>query len=87
MINALVRAHIWQKELDDGKYSSIKELALKYKVHFTDASRLLHLNLLAPQIKKAILDGIQPRSLNLQKLKRAFPLVWKEQIKHFGFEI
>ena len=48
-------------------------------------SRILRLNQLAPQIKKAILDGTQSRQLSLQDMQTPFPDVWDEQLKHFGF--
>jgi len=44
------------------------------------------LNQLAPQIKKAIFDGTQPRQLSLQDMQTPFLEIWDEQLKHFGFD-
>lgn len=42
-------------------------------------NRLLRLTLLAPDIVEAILDGLQPKGMALEKLTRAMPSVWEEQ--------
>ena len=49
-------------------------------------SRMLRLNLLAPDIKEAILNGTQPRTFNLQGMLTPFPESWEEQAKCFGFK-
>jgi len=41
--------------------------------------RVLRLTLLAPDIVEAILDGRQPRELQLEDLLRAFPVEWQKQ--------
>lgn len=48
--------------------------------------RLLGIALLAPDIQRAILDGRQPRTLNLERLiHNDIPLGWREQRKALGF--
>ena len=48
--------------------------------------RLLGIALLAPDIQRAILDGRQPRTLNLERLVHGnIPLGWAEQRKSLGF--
>ena len=42
-------------------------------------SRVLRLTLLAPEIVEAILDGRQPRELQLDDLLTGFPLDWEGQ--------
>jgi len=86
MIKAIAKAYFWQKQLDKGLYRSIDDLAIKKKINPSYISRILRLNLLAPQIKQAILDGTQPRGLSLQDMQSPFPDIWDEQLKHFGFE-
>ena len=44
-------------------------------------NRLLRLTLLAPDIVEAILDGRQPKSLQLEELTGAIPSGWEEQRK------
>jgi hypothetical protein len=83
LIKALVRAWKWQKLLDDEKYPSIEALAVKENVNPSYVSRLLRLNFLAPDIKLAILQGTQPKMLNLKTLMEPFLDVWEEQKKRF----
>lgn len=40
---------------------------------------LLRLTLLAPDIKKAIVEGRQPKGIQLNELMGAMPGEWKEQ--------
>jgi hypothetical protein len=47
-------------------------------------SRLLRLTLLAPDIQEAILDGRQPKGMQLEELRRAMPGVWEEQRQVLG---
>lgn len=43
-------------------------------------NRLLRLTLLSPDIVEAILDGRQPKGMQLEELSRAMPSEWKEQL-------
>ncbi|MBM3602508.1 MAG: hypothetical protein FJX22_01835 [Alphaproteobacteria bacterium] len=79
MVKALARAWIWQKSLDSGKYTSIEELADKNDINPSYISRMLRLNLLAPDIKEAILNGTQPRTFNLQGMLTPFPKAGKSK--------
>jgi len=46
----------------------------------------LHLNLLAPDIVEAILEGKQPKDLKMiDFLRKGVPLLWEEQMEKFGF--
>jgi hypothetical protein len=42
-------------------------------------NRLLRLTLLAPDIQETIIDGRQPRGIQLEELTRAMPGTWEEQ--------
>jgi hypothetical protein len=68
ILKALVRAHLWQRELDSGKFSSIRELASKKNINESYVRRLLNLNYLPPKIKVAILEGTLPREVSLVDL-------------------
>jgi hypothetical protein len=83
LVKALVRAWKWQKLLDDGKCASIETLAAKENVDPSYISRLLRLNFLAPDIKLAILQGNQPKMLNLKALMEPFSDEWEEQRRVF----
>jgi hypothetical protein len=60
-------------------YRSAGELAEAERVTRSFVNRLLRLTLLAPEIAEAILDGRQPKGLQLEKLTRAIPSGWEEQ--------
>ena len=49
--------------------------------HFRGAGQLL-----SPQIVEAILNGQQPRLLDLNQLLDPFPIGWDDQRRHFGFD-
>jgi hypothetical protein len=69
LVNALVRAHKWNRWLDQGNYADIKELAAAEGITSPNyASRILRLVLLAPDIQEAILFGEQPAGLTLSQL-------------------
>lgn len=79
MVKALARAFRWRRMLDEGVYGTLEELARAKGVHVTYVSRVLRLTLLAPDLVEAILDGRQPKQLQLDGLLQGFPLVWKQQ--------
>lgn len=79
MVNALAKAHRWQKMLDSGKAPTIRRLAELEKVDQSFMARILRLNDLAPDIVESILDGKIPDTLNLETLRGTFPLAWSEQ--------
>jgi len=85
LVKALAKAYYWQNLIDTGRYKSIDDMSRQRKINSSYMSRILCLNQLAPQIKKAIFDGTQPRQLSLQDMQTTFPDIWDEQLKHFGF--
>ncbi len=85
LVNALKRAYRWQKLIESGRCKNIEELAKRERVTSSFASRILRLSSLAPDIKRAILDGTQPKTLRVIDLMPAFPDLWEEQRKLFGF--
>ena len=82
MIRALVRAHRWKRLPEQNKYRSVSELAEAEGPTRSFVNRLLRLTLLAPDIVEAILDGRQPKALQLENLTRALPSAWDEQRHH-----
>ena len=68
MIKAVARAFRWRRMLEDGSYSTIKELAAAEKINASYLCRVLRLTLLAPDIVEAILDGRQPEGMTLPGL-------------------
>ncbi|NQV57111.1 MAG: hypothetical protein HQ503_14720 [Rhodospirillales bacterium] len=84
LIRAIARAHRWKRMLESGKYTSLAELAEAEKTGKSYLSRVLRLNLLAPEIIEAILDGRQVSGLQLKTLLKPFPIEWRGQLKKFG---
>lgn len=86
LVQAIVRAHRWREMLEGGKHGTAADLAKAEKVNDSYLSRVLRLTLLAPDIVDAILDGRQPRSLELSMLLQPQPFSWEEQRKCLGFQ-
>ena len=85
IISAVLRAHLWNKALENGKARSVAELARKEGMNESYLARVLRLCLLAPDIKQSILDGHHPKGLRLIDMLKPFPLMWDEQRRWFGF--
>lgn len=86
LINALVRAPRWHRQIDSGESRSASELAAHEKITDSYVARMLTLMLLTPDITQAILEGRQTKRLKLATLLRGIPLAWEEQRRVFGFE-
>jgi site-specific DNA recombinase len=85
LIKALVRARQWEKTFRDGDENSLKYIAETQKLGHRYVEKIYRLNFLSPQIKEAILDGNQPRTLTLSRLMSDIPLCWQEQARVYGF--
>lgn len=84
MIKTLGKAFYWQRLLDEGKYATATELARAFKLEPGWVAEVLRMAHLAPDIIEAILDGSQPRHLNLQTIRgrhEPLPRDWEEQKK------
>lgn len=86
IVTAVPRARRWQEMLDTGEVGSLTALAEKMNADRSYVARILRLNLLAPDIVEAILDGREPRGLSLAKLTQTLPILWHEQSELFGFQ-
>ncbi len=85
MVKALARAFRWREMLENGTYSTIKEIADGEKIAETYVGRILRLNLLAPDIIELILAGAHPPEIALPVLMhQRCPTVWSDQRKLFG---
>lgn len=85
LVRALARAHHWRELIESGKYGSAAELARAERVNDSYVSRILRLTLLAPDLVEHILDGRQPRTLELNQLMSAFPCEWSSQRERWTF--
>ncbi|WP_264687686.1 recombinase family protein [Wolbachia endosymbiont (group B) of Erynnis tages] len=82
LLKTVVRAHLWKRQLEEGKYANIKELSAKINIGTRRIQQILRLNYLAPKIKEDIVNGKQPRGLKLSDL-REIPILWNEQMEKF----
>jgi hypothetical protein len=78
LIRALARAHRWNRMLEAGRYRSAQEIADAEKIGRSFVSRLLRLTLLAPDIQEAILEGRQPKGMQLEELTLGMPGAWEK---------
>lgn len=81
LVKALARAYRWGRMLESGAYSTIEELAAAERINPSYLSRMLRLTLLAPAVVEAILDGRQPRELQLNEILAPFSTEWSRQSK------
>jgi len=85
LVNGIARAYHRQAIYERGKYASLAYFFEKHGLNKSYTARVMRLNLLAPDIRMSILDGLQPKGLSLIDLMRPFPPEWQEQRKVFGF--
>ena len=86
LLDAIAKAHRWQVLYERGGFTSLDAFAEKSSINVSYAARILRLNLLAPDIREAILHGRQPRTLKLADLLSPVPALWTEQREKFGFQ-
>ncbi|MBF0341072.1 MAG: hypothetical protein HQL95_08950 [Magnetococcales bacterium] len=84
LLKHVVKAHHWLRQLERGRFGSVRELAETENLDISYVSKILNLTLLAPDIVESILDGRQPDVLTWQELKHPFPMLWSEQRKRWG---
>ena len=88
MIRTIGKAFYWQKLLDSGEVANATDLARQLKLEPGWVAEVLRLTRLAPDIVQAILDGRQPRHLNLHAIRGRqadVPVDWEEQRRLLGF--
>jgi len=81
----LAKALVWNETLLRGEVTSTNALAKREDFNQCDIARLLSLAWLAPDIMESIMRGDIPSTPSLARLKKSFPLDWKEQRKVLGF--
>jgi hypothetical protein len=84
LTKALLKAWKWQKDLESGKAQSMEDIAKRHNIDTASISRLMRLNFLAPDIKLAILEGTQPRTMLLQDvIRKVWSDDWEGQRRFF----
>ena len=85
LLRALGLAHHWQRLLDEGRFTSITEIAEAEELDLGRASRIARLAQLAPDIVEACATGAAAH-LTLENVgRRANPLRWDEQRERLRF--
>src|SRR5262245_44283533 len=79
LVKALARGFRWRRLLDDGTYSTIKEIAAKERVEVSYVAEVPRLTLLAPDLVELILDGRQPPQWQLRRFRKSVPVEWQAQ--------
>jgi hypothetical protein len=74
LLQAVVRAHAWLVDLQNGRFRTIEELATTAKIHPKVARQALRLAFLAPEVTSSILRGERPEAL--RQMQRQLPLAW-----------
>ena len=70
-----------EADVEGGKDRSAAEIAEAEGVTRGFVNRLLRLTLLAPDIVEAILEGRQPKAMQLEEVTDAIPREWEKQRK------
>src|SRR3954463_11192569 len=79
LVKALARGFRWGKLLDNGTYSTIKEISAKERVDVSYIAEVLRLTLLAPDVVEMVLNGRQPPGWQLRRFRNSFPIEWQAQ--------
>jgi site-specific DNA recombinase len=84
LIQSIVRAHVWVRHLQDGKYDSIEALAKANSIHPKVVRQALRLAFLSPDVTFSILEGQQPAGLSLARIPKLLPLPWAQHRSPLG---
>ncbi|MBF0097134.1 MAG: hypothetical protein HQM04_10820 [Magnetococcales bacterium] len=75
----VAKAHLWLRQLESGKVTTISELAERENLDNSYVAKVMRLTLLAPDIVERILDGTQPDVMSWRELAKPFPVEWERQ--------
>jgi hypothetical protein len=84
LLRAVLQAFHWKNQLEAGQFATVSELAAAEGLNGTYVSHVMRLTLLAPDLVEAVLDGRQPKTMQLQTLIRAVPDFWDDQRLSFA---
>jgi len=83
LIKALARAFRWKRLLESGEFATIAELAQREGIASSYVTRVLRLNLLAPCLVEAIVDGKHGPEVTLARVLEPFAVDWELQSNTF----
>jgi hypothetical protein len=81
LLKALARPFRWKRMRDEGRYSSVSDIARAEKIDGSYAGCILRLTLLAPETAETVVEGRQPVEMGLPALLEPWPVAWKGQRK------
>jgi hypothetical protein len=84
LLKALARAYRWKRILEQGKFTTIEEIAAHERISASYLARVMRLTLLAPGIVEAMLDGQRP-TLGMDELLDPMTPIWSEQRALLGY--
>ena len=89
LVRLIGNAAVWMERLLSGDAASVRALARDLGQDHRAVARTLPLAFLAPDIRKAILEGTQPTGMTPSKLLRldALPFDWRAQRSALGFPV
>ena len=79
LLTAIARGQRWQAHIDEGTVSGIREIAKRIGRNESYVARIMRLSLMAPGIIRSIIAGDYPPDLTINRVRRALPILWKEQ--------
>lgn len=85
VIKAIAKSLAWMKMIDEGKVTSISDLAAKVDLERHYVIHTLRLATLSPRIIRAALKGDLPDGFSLEKVRKVETDNWVEQEKLLGF--
>lgn len=77
LMRALGLAHHWQRLLDEGRFSSMTEIAAAEGIDVTQVRRVMRLTLLAPEVVERLVGS--PDAVLEKVMRRPWPNCWGEQ--------
>lgn len=84
LVEGLTRAFYWQRLIDGGIVRSGVEIARQEGLDQATVNECMRLTLLDPKIIDSILQGTQPKGMNLHWFtKNTIPALWSEQHAKF----
>jgi site-specific DNA recombinase len=76
LLQAVVRAHVWLKDITSSRYQSVEDLANAAGLHPKIVRQGLRLAFLSPSMTSAILEADQ--RIELKQIPKRLPLLWRE---------
>lgn len=84
LIRLLARGRQWYDELTSGHVSSMRAIAVREKLSERYVSRALQGSLIDPALIERVLEGRQPATLTIGRLRHLLPSSWDEQRRALG---